>query len=192
MPPAWVAHPPLGPVFSATLLLLAAERAAELLLNRRHARWLAAHGARWHAPDGFGLILAAQALLFTLLPAEVAFAPWVRTGWWTWPALGAVLLAQALRYWAIATLGPRWSIRVVTLPGAPRIAHGPYRFFPHPNYVAVFAEVVVLPLAFGAWLTLLVLAPLKLVALRRRIHLEERALGEAQPAPGRTDDRSNA
>jgi methyltransferase len=188
----WLTHPPLGPLFSVVLLLLLAERIGELLLDRRNARWLKAHGARWHGPDGFGLILAAQVLLFVLLAAEVAFAPWARTGWWTWPALALALLAQALRYWCIATLGPRWNIRVVTLPGAPRIAHGPYRFLPHPNYVAVFTEVVVLPLAFGAWLTLLVLVPLKLVALRRRIRFEEKALGDAQPAPGRPDERSNA
>ena len=102
------------------------------------------------------------------------------------------LLAQGLRYWCITTLGRRWTIRVATLPGAPRIAHGPYRWFPHPNYVAVLAEAVVLPLAFGAWLSLLVLVPLKLVALRNRIRHEERALGAAQPAGAPSNAPRNA
>lgn len=171
-----------GPLLSWVLLLLAAERAGELLLNRRNTRWLAERGALWHGPDGFGLILLAQVLLFGLLSAEATLAPWAGLGWWTWPALGVALLAQVLRYWCITTLGRRWNIRVVTLPGAPRIDRGPYRFFPHPNYVAVLLEVVALPVAFGAWATLLVLVPLKLVALRRRIRVEEEALGAAQPA----------
>lgn len=182
MAPDWLAEPALRPLFSWVLLLLAVERVGELLLNRRNTRWLAERGAVWHGPDGFGLILLAQVLLFALLAAEVAFAPWASTGWWTWPALAVALLAQGLRYWCISTLGRRWNIRVVTLPGAPRVAHGPYRLLPHPNYAAVLAEVVALPLAFGAWGTLLVLVPLKLVALRRRIRVEERALGAAEPS----------
>ena len=183
MAAGWLAQPPLEPLFAAVVLLLAAERMGELFLNRRNTRWLTERGAVWHGRDGFGLILAAQVLLFALLGAEVTLSPWAGTGWWTWPALAVALLAQGLRYWCIATLGPRWNIRVVTLPGAPRIAHGPYRWFPHPNYVAVLTEIVVLPLAFGAWLTLLVLVPLKLLALWRRIRHEEEALGRAQPAP---------
>lgn len=178
---SWADAPPTGPLFLLVVGLLLAERLAELALDRRNARWLAEHGARWHGPDGFGLILLAQVLLFGLTAAEVAAAPWAGAGWWTRPLLGLALLAQGLRYWCITTLGRRWSIRVVTLPGAPRIAHGPYRWLPHPNYLAVLLETLALPLAFGAWLTALVLVPLKLVALWRRVRIEERALRAAQP-----------
>lgn len=172
--------PGIEPLFAVVILLLGAERLAELVINRRNTRWLAAHGAVWAPHDGFGLILASQLTLFTLLTAEVAFAPpWVGIGWWTWPLLGLALLAQALRYWCITTLGARWSIRVVTLPHAPRIVRGPYQWFPHPNYVAVLTEAIVIPLAFGAWVTALVVTPLHLFALWRRIRREERALGAA-------------
>jgi len=168
-----------SPLLAAVLLLLGAERLAELALHRRHSRWLAAHGARWHRPDGFGLLVATQAVLLAGLVVEGGFAPWAGVGAWTWPLLAVALLAQGLRYWAIGTLGPRWSVRVVTLPGADRIVRGPYRFFPHPNYAAVMAESLVLPLAFGAWATAIVLTPLTLLALVRRIRLEEAALSDA-------------
>lgn len=161
------------------LALLGAERLVEIALNRRHARALATMGATWHPRDGLGLILAAQVVLVGGTLVEGWAAPWARTGWWTWPLLGLAVLAQALRYWCIATLGDRWSIRVVTVPGAPRIVRGPYRFFPHPNYVAVMTESVVLPLAFGAWATGAVVVPLTLVALARRVRREEAALRDA-------------
>lgn len=163
--------------------ILLAERALELALNARHVAWLRARGARFEPRDGFGLILLSQAALFTLWPAEASLAPWAwGVGWWTWPLLALAALAQAVRYWVIATLGRRWSVRVVTLPGAPRIARGPYRFLPHPNYAVVLTESIVLPLAFGAWATAALVAPLHLVALRRRIRIEERALRDAEAA----------
>lgn len=165
-----------------TLLLLGAERLGELVLNRRNVRILRSHGARWHAADGFGLILATQVLLVAGLVLEGFLAPWSGPAWWTWPLLGVALLCQGLRYWAITTLGWRWNIRVVTVPGAPRILRGPYRFVPHPNYVAVFVEALALPLAFGAWATALIMLPLMATALARRIRAEEAALRTAAPS----------
>ncbi|MEA3200609.1 MAG: methyltransferase [Thermoplasmata archaeon] len=163
-------------LLAVVVLLLLAERAAELALNRRNARRLAASGAVWLRADGFGLILASQVALVAGLVLEGGFAPWAGTGWWTWPLLAVALLCQAFRYWAIGTLGWRWSIRVVTVPGAPRVVAGPYRWVPHPNYAAVMVEALALPLAFGAWLTALAMVPLLGVALARRIRREERAL----------------
>lgn len=168
-------------VLAAALLLLGAERIGELAINKRNTRWLNDHGAVWHGPDGFGLILAVQLLLFVLILTESLLAPWSGIGWWTWPLLAVALLCQGLRYWVITTLGRRWNVRVVTLPGAPRVTGGPYRWLSHPNYAAVLTEIVVIPLAFGAWLTVLLLVPLKIVALARRIRHEEQALRAAEP-----------
>lgn len=163
-------------LLGATLAALGAERMFELWLNRQHAQELRRNGAVWIGKDGFGLILLVQVLLVAGLVVEGALAPWSRVGWWTWALLAAALLLQGLRYWVIATLGWRWTIRVATVPGSPRIVRGPYRFLRHPNYVVVALETLVLPLAFACWGTLLVVLPLNLVALRRRIRLEERAL----------------
>lgn len=165
------------PLYVLVLVALLAERAVELAINRRNARWLREHGAVWAPRDGLALILAAQVALFAGTSVEVALAPWAGVRPWTLPLVAALVLAQALRYWCIATLGRRWSIRVATVPGAPRVVGGPYRWLRHPNYVVVLAEVVLLPLAFGAFATLALVVPLKVLALARRIRVEERALG---------------
>lgn len=173
----------ITPLFAVVYLAMLAERVFELVLNRRNVAKLQAAGARWHGRDGFGLILASQTLLFGLIVAEVAFSPWAGEHILTWPLVALLVGAQALRYWAITTLGWRWTIRVVTVPGAPRLLGGPYRYYPHPNYVAVMAEAILLPLAFGAWGTALVVVPLQFLALWRRIRLEEGALGQAAARP---------
>jgi len=69
------------------------------------------------------------------------------------PMVAVVVLAQALRWWCITTLGPRWNTRVVVVPGLPLVARGPYRWLNHPNYVAVVAEGIALPLVGSAWVT---------------------------------------
>lgn len=169
-----------GPVLLAVLAFLAVERGLELVIHRRNARLLRARGAVWAGRDGFGLILLAQFALFGGLAVEGAFAPWTGVRAWTWPPLAAALLLQALRYWVILTLRERWAVRVVTVPGAPRITSGPYRFLRHPNYLVVALEALVLPLAFSAWGTLAVALPLQLVALRVRLKVEEKALSAGE------------
>lgn len=172
-------HP--DPLLFAVLGLLAAERGLELVIHHRNAARLRAAGAVWVERDGFLAILAAQVVLFGGLAAEGTLAPWAGPHAWTWPLLVVALALQALRYWVIATLGWRWSVRVVTVPGAPRITKGPYgwAWMRHPNYVVVALEALVLPLAFAAWGTLLVAAPLQLAALAHRIRIEETALRNA-------------
>jgi methyltransferase len=92
---------------------------------------------------------------------------------------GAMLLvaAKAIKFWAIATLGRRWTYRVLVLPGAPLVASGPYRFVRHPNYVGVVGELIAMALLSGARIT----GPLAVLVfgwlLVRRIAAEERALG---------------
>jgi methyltransferase len=160
------------------LALTALERVAELLLSERNARRAVAAGGaehgRGHYPAmvvihaAFLAACAAEALAFPTPPPPLA-----------WLALAGALLAQGLRWWAVASLGPRWSTRVVVVPGAPPVTAGPYRWLRHPNYLAVVVEVACLPLAFGSWRTALVFSALNAVLLRVRIHAEERALGPA-------------
>jgi methyltransferase len=90
--------------------------------------------------------------------------------------LAVVLAAQGLRWWCIATLGHQWNTRVVVIAGAARVAGGPYRFVPHPNYVAVIVEGVALPLVHTAWVTAVVFTLLNAVLLRTRIRVEDAAL----------------
>jgi methyltransferase len=100
------------------------------------------------------------------------FLPWLG-----WPMLALVALSQALRYWCIATLGPQWNTRVIVVPGAGAVSSGPYRWFRHPNYVAVVVEGFALPLVFTSWITALVFTVLNAILLLGfRIPVEERAL----------------
>ena len=164
--------------YLAFLGLLALERGVELVVSSRHARRLVARGgvevgrghyrqmAIFHA--AFLLACAAEALACPAPPPRTALL-----------ALAGALLAQGLRWWAIGTLGERWSTRVIVLPGAQPVTGGPYRFFRHPNYLAVVAEMALVPLAFGAWRTALFFSIGNAGLLAVRIRVEERALGES-------------
>jgi methyltransferase len=87
-----------------------------------------------------------------------------------------VLAAQALRWWCITTLDYQWNTRVIVIPGASRVAGGPYRLLSHPNYVAVIAEGIALPLVHTAWITALVFSLLNAWLLSTRIRVENGAL----------------
>jgi methyltransferase len=93
-----------------------------------------------------------------------------------WPMLAIVLAAQGLRWWCIATLGRQWNTRVIVIPSASRVADGPYRFMSHPNYVAVVAEGIALPLVHTAWITAIVFSVLNAALLRKRVKVENAAL----------------
>lgn len=77
----------------------------------------------------------------------------------------------------LASLGERWTTRIIVLTDAPLVSRGPYRWVNHPNYLVVVAEILVLPLVFGLWRTALVFSLLNAVLLVVRIRAENRALG---------------
>jgi methyltransferase len=93
-----------------------------------------------------------------------------------WPMLALVVLAQGLRYWAVLTLGRRWNVRVLVVPGDPAVTAGPYRYLRHPNYLAVVIEGVAVPLVHTAWITALAFTLANAALLRVRIRCEEEAL----------------
>jgi methyltransferase len=113
-------------------------------------------------------------------------AAWLAALWWLAPGrpvhvplLLLFVVLQLGRVWVIRTLGPRWTTRIIILPGAPLVASGPYRFVSHPNYLIVIGEIAVLPLVFGLWKVALVFSLLNAVVLAIRIRAEERALRSA-------------
>ena len=93
-----------------------------------------------------------------------------------WPLLGVFALLQLGRLWVISTLGRYWTTRIVTLPGAPLVRTGPFRWFRHPNYLLVIAEIAVMPLAFGAVLLAVAFSAVNLALILRRIRIEESIL----------------
>jgi methyltransferase len=84
--------------------------------------------------------------------------------------------AQALRYWVILTLGPRWNVRIIVIPGEPLVTSGPYRYLRHPNYLAVIVEAMAIPLVHSAWLTAVGFSAFNALMLVVRIRCEEEAL----------------
>jgi methyltransferase len=97
--------------------------------------------------------------------------------WLGWPMLALVALSQALRWWCVTTLGRRWNTLVIVVPQAPLVRRGPYRWLHHPNYVAVVAEGVALPLVHTAWLTAASFTLANALLLTVRIRVENDALG---------------
>jgi methyltransferase len=93
-------------------------------------------------------------------------------GFW----LGLFVLIEIGRIWVLASLGSRWTTRIIVLPDAPLVRRGPYRWLNHPNYVVVVAEIAVLPLAFGLWRLALIFSVLNAILLSVRIRAENRAL----------------
>jgi methyltransferase len=93
-----------------------------------------------------------------------------------WPLIGVFASLQLGRIWVIVSLGHYWTTRIITLPDAPLVRTGPYRYLRHPNYLLVVAEIAALPLAFGAVAVAAIFSTLNLLLIARRIHIEERVL----------------
>ncbi len=151
--------------------LVAAMRLGELAYSARNARALKEQGAVELGAGHYPLIVA---LYVAWLLALLAFVPWNTAVNWIW--LGLFLALQIMRVWTVASLGRFWTTRVYTVPGAPVVRRGPYRFVAHPNYLIVAGEIAVLPLAFGAWGIALIFSVLNVALLAWRIRIEERGL----------------
>ena len=164
-------------LYGALVLATGVERLAELVVSARNARWSFARGGRESGRGNFPAMVALHTGLLVACVVEAALADRPFLPWLGWPALVVVLASQALRWWCISVLGPRWNTRVIVVPGLPLVRRGPYRLLSHPNYVAVVAEGVALPLVHTAWVTALLFTVLNAVLLGRfRIPAEERAL----------------
>jgi methyltransferase len=172
--------------YAAYVIFVAAvglERVAELVVSTRNLRWSRARGGREYGQGHYPAMVALHTglLLACVLESGLAHRPILAV--LAAPMVAVVVLAQALRWWCITTLGPRWNTRVVVIPGLPLVARGPYRWLTHPNYVAVVAEGIALPLVGSAWVTAITFTVLNAALLRVRITAENAALATAQDVP---------
>jgi len=154
-----------------TLGLVALQRLIELAHARRNTARLRRLGAVEADAGAYPLFVLLHAgwlmSLAIFVPAETQ--P-------DWPLIGLFALLQLGRIWVIVSLGSFWTTRIVTLPDAPLVQAGPYRYFRHPNYLLVVAEIAVLPLAFGAVAIATTFSSLNLMLIARRVRIEERVL----------------
>jgi methyltransferase len=155
---------------SIILALVTLQRLGELVLSRHNTSRLLAKGAIEIGPGHYPLVVALHASWLAAL--------------WIWGrdqdvdllALGGFVALQGVRLWVLATLGERWTTRIIVLPGAPLVTSGPYRYFSHPNYAVVVVEIALLPLALHLpWLAL-IFTLLNAAMLAIRIRIEARAL----------------
>ena len=159
-----------------SLVAMMAIMLGELVLSRVHETALRKRGATepsgdvyrqlaWVYPATF-VAMASEGVVTGLAPGAIAVV-----------GLLVLVAAKALKAWAISSLGERWTYRVLVLPDTPLVTRGPYAWARHPNYLAVFGEIIGFALLVGA----LVAGAVSLVALavlvRKRIAVEERALG---------------
>ena len=172
-------------LLQSIVLLVALQRLGELAFARRNTRRLLAAGAietgAGHYPFMVALHAAWLGALFFLVPASAPVDPWL---------LSFYALLQGGRVWVMLSLGRRWTTRIITVPGATPVRHGPYRYLRHPNYLIVAGEIAVLPLAFRAWQLALVFSLVNGVLLVHRIRVEEAALARTQPRPADVQNNS--
>ena len=165
-------------LYSAVVGAVMLERLLELRIANRNTARALAEGGREHGAGHYPVMVVLHTTFLLACLAEVWWLdrPWIAA--LGLPCAAALCGTMALRYWVVATLGPRWTTRVICVPGAPAITGGPYRFHRHPNYVAVVVEIAALALMHTAWLTAAVYSIANALLLRTRIRVEERALRE--------------
>lgn len=159
---------------AALLALVTSQRLGELALARRNTRRLMARGAREVAAGHYPLIMGLHAAWLAGLWALGRRRP-VRLGWMT-----AFLALQAARGWVLASLGERWTTRIIVLPEEPLVRKGPYRFLSHPNYAVVAGEMAALPLALGLPRFAALASAANAAILAIRIRAEDRTLARAR------------
>lgn len=157
------------------LTLVTVQRLAELMLAKRNTASLLARGGIEKSSGHYPYIVVMHAAWLLLL---WFFASNTQINFW-WLALFIVL--QFLRVWVIATLGERWTTRIIVIPGEARVQHGPYRYIAHPNYMIVAAEIIALPMALGLPWVALVFTLLNAAILFVRIRAEAKALDDVEP-----------
>jgi methyltransferase len=165
-----------APQMAAAALLV--QRGVEELYSQRNTRALIAAGA-FEVGRSFYPVVAVTHLAWiaSLLLLVSPRAPV------SWPLLAAYLALQGARYWVIGVLGRYWTHRIITLPGAPLVRRGPYRYISHPNYLVSIMETFLLPAVFGAWVLAVIMTAVWSAVLHYKIGLENQALAERRAVP---------
>lgn len=150
--------------------LVTLQRLAELIIAKRNTAALMHQGGREVGARHYPVIVIFHAIWLLGL--------WIyaRGQDVNWILIAIFVVLQAARVWVLATLGSRWTTRIIVMPTRPLVIGGPFKFIRHPNYAVVAAEIFVLPLAFGLVNFALIGGLINLGILAYRISIEEAAL----------------
>ena len=161
--------------FLVFISIIIIQRLSELVISSRNEKYLKSIGAIEIDEGGFKYIFLLHLLFFVSVISEfIMLERGINKFWFILIIL--FLISQFLRYWAITSLGRRWTTKVLVLKGSNLVNTGPYRYFRHPNYLAVITEIAVIPLIFNCYYTALIFSILNIVLLSRRIKIENREL----------------
>jgi methyltransferase len=152
------------------LALVTLQRLVELYIARRNTKRLLANGGIEVGSGQYPLIVLFHAIWL----GGLWYMVWGELVSWPWAL--AYLVLQAARGWIIAALGSRWTTRIIVVPGETLSVAGPYKYFRHPNYIIVAAEIFILPLVFHMWWYAIIFGCINLALLFWRIKEEEEAL----------------
>lgn len=158
--------------FYAVIGFIAVQRLAELAFAARNTRRLKSDGAVEVGARHYPLLIVLHVAWFVAIIATISPDKPVNL-----PLLGVFATLQVARFWVIATLGKRWTTRIIVPRNLPPVTNGPYRLVRHPNYLIVCGEIAVVPLMFGAWKIALFFSLLNLMILRHRVRVEKAAWG---------------
>jgi methyltransferase len=162
--------------FLALLLIVALLRLAELRISKRHQNEMIARGAAKIDEPRFRWMVLLHTAILLGAALEVVFLKRPLIPWLAAPMLTIFLAANAVRWWVIRTLGQHWNVQVMDSTSLGVVTTGPFRYVRHPNYAAVFAEMLALPLIHTAWITAAVGAIAHFGVLAQRLATEERML----------------
>ena len=163
-------------LFTLLIVIVAVERIIELVISKRNLTWSFAQGGIEFGRSHYKYVVAIHVFLLAGSLIEVWLARPTLNPTLSWIMFVLAVASQVLRWWCIATLGERWNTLVVIVPGMPVSRSGPYKWFKHPNYLAVVIEGFALPMVGFAWITALIFTIVNAGVLTVRLRSENAAL----------------
>lgn len=160
------------------IVVIVLQRLSELVLSRRNYQWAIERGGIETGGGHYWMFFVLHAGWLSGIIIESLHVDGALSTYW-YLAFTGFVVAQIIRYWAIASLGRQWNTRIIVVPDLAPVTTGPYRWLRHPNYIAVAIELACVPAMFGAWWTVAVASLANAaILLLIRIPAEERALIE--------------
>ncbi|MFZ3590926.1 isoprenylcysteine carboxyl methyltransferase family protein [Bacillus sp. DJP31] len=162
-------------IFYLVFTLIILQRLCELKVASKNERWMKEKGGYEVGEEHYSLMVLMHSAFFITLLLEVLILDKELTSFWPFLAI-LFLVTQAMRVWALLSLGKYWNTKIIVLPNTTIVKKGPYKYLRHPNYVIVIVEILLIPLLFQAYWTAAIFSILNAWMLSVRIPLEEKAL----------------
>lgn len=162
--------------FTVLIILVSGERIVELIISRRNLRWSFDQGGIEYGRSHYKYMVVIHVGLLAGCLVEIWLTRPELYPLLSWAMFALAMGSQGLRWWCISTLGKQWNTLVVIIPGFSAVTKGPYKWFKHPNYVAVVIEGIALPMVGFAWRTALIFTFLNIFVLTARLKIENKAL----------------